>query len=348
MKNNPFTIVFGKEPPQLISRDGQIGEIIEDFTSDNPASQVYMITGLRGIGKTVAMTSIVNQLTGRGEWICISISPERDMLKALASKLYTDGGLQKQFIKAKVDLSAFGLGVTIEDGHKFTDIESAITKMLEEIRKQNKRVLIAVDEVSNNKEVRTFVASYQIMLRQDLPVFLLMTGLYDNIYNLQNEKTLTFLYRAPKVALSPLNITAICNRYEELFGIEHEKAWDMAVLTKGYSFAFQVLGYLVWKENKANNPDAVLNQYDEYLEEYVYEKIWSELSEKDRTVLGGIAELGGDKVRIKDIRELQEMNSGEMSVYKKRLVKKGLIDASQYGYVSIVLPRFGEFIKRYS
>ncbi|MBO4266415.1 MAG: ATP-binding protein [Lachnospiraceae bacterium] len=348
MNNNPFTIVFGKEPAQFISRDAQLGSIVEDFTSDTPASQVYMITGLRGIGKTVAMTNIVSRLASTDGWICISLNPERDMLNALASKIYTEGGLQKHFLKAKIDLSMFGLGVSVEDGYKYTDIESAISMMLKELGKRGKRVLVAVDEVVNNKDVRVFAASFQIMLRDNLPIYLLMTGLYENIYNLQNEKTLTFLYRAPKIALAPLNITAVCNKYEDIFGISHDKAWEMAILTKGYSFAFQVLGYLVWSEDAKNDPDAIIKKYDEYLEEYVYEKIWAELSEKDRSVLESIAMLGGEKVRIKDIRELQDMKSGELSVYKKRIEKKGLIDTTQYGYVSIVPPRFVEFIKRYS
>jgi tRNA A37 threonylcarbamoyladenosine biosynthesis protein TsaE len=59
---NPFTLTFGKEPPQLISRIAQTDEIIEDFTADNPANQVYMITGVMGYGKTVLLTSISKQI----------------------------------------------------------------------------------------------------------------------------------------------------------------------------------------------------------------------------------------------------------------------------------------------
>ncbi|MBR3317729.1 MAG: hypothetical protein IKG21_07965 [Atopobiaceae bacterium] len=37
--------------------------------------------------------------------------------------------------------------------------------------------------------MRVFAASFQVFLRQNLPVFLLMTGLYENINELQNEIT---------------------------------------------------------------------------------------------------------------------------------------------------------------
>ncbi len=76
-----------------------------------------------------------------------------------------------------------------------------------------------------------------------------MTGLYENIHNLQNEKTLTFLYRAPKIILEPLNYTAMIAKYKQIFSCDKEKAQEMAVLTKGYSYAFQLLGYLVWNND---------------------------------------------------------------------------------------------------
>lgn len=77
--------------------------------------------------------------------------------------------------------------------------------MLEQIKKAGKRLLISIDEVTNSEYIRVFASAFQIFIRQDYPIFLLMTGLYENIHNLQNEKSLTFLYRAPKVLLEPVN-----------------------------------------------------------------------------------------------------------------------------------------------
>ena len=130
--------------------------------------------------------------------------------------------------------------------------------------------------------MKVFVSTFQILIRNDLHVFLLMTGLYDNIQNLQNEKNLTFLYRAPKIELQPLNIRSISENYKNVLNVDDKTASEMAKLTKGYSFAFQVLGYLAWENNGFNKK--VLSSYKQYLEDYVYEKIWSELSMQDRTV----------------------------------------------------------------
>lgn len=64
MKNNPFSLSFGKEPVSLINRNVQSYEIIDTFEDENPAYQVCMITGVRGSGKTVMLTEI-NKLLGQ-------------------------------------------------------------------------------------------------------------------------------------------------------------------------------------------------------------------------------------------------------------------------------------------
>ena len=345
---NPFSLSFGTKPAEQISRTLQINEIIEDFNSDLPSSYVYMITGVRGSGKTVAMTTISSELAEDSSWITIELNPERDLLQGFASKLYSRANLKPFFLDAKLDFSALGIGFSISGGNQFFDIEDAISQMLKIVKMQNKKVLVTIDEVTNTKDIRIFVSAFQILIRNNLPIFLLMTGLYENIYDLQNSKTMTFLYRAPKVFLSPLNMTAIRNRYADIFEISADEAWSMAVLTKGYPFAFQVLGFIKWK-NKTASLDDLLPTFDEYLDEYVYEKIWNELSEKDRNVISIISELTSNenKISVKDIRDKCEMTSNIFSTYRDRLMRKGIIDTSQYGYISLVLPRFADFVERY-
>ena len=169
---------------------------------------------------------------------------------------------------------------------------------------------------------------------------MLMTGLYENIYDLQNVKSLTFLYRAPKVFLEPLNYAAIVSRYKKVFKIANEEAEEMAVLTKGYAYAFQILGYLKWEKNNATIED-LLPYYDQYLEEYVYSKIWSELSENDKRVIVEMSQTGETKVTA--IREGLDMTTPEFSVYRDRLKRRGLINTDTYGHISIILPRFDKF-----
>ena len=170
-----------------------------------------------------------------------------------------------------------------------------------------------------------------------------MTGLYENLYELQNDRSLTFLYRAPKIILEPLNYTAVRKHYEDIFHIDSETAGVMTSLTKGYPFAFQVLGYLYWENRDHKSLEEILPEYDQYLEEYVYSKIWSELSALDKKVMTALC-LSSDN-SVKTIRENLDMKSEQFSVYRDRLKRKGVIDTREYGKITIALPRFEEFVK---
>ena len=212
--------------------------------------------------------------------------------------------------------------------------------MLQVLKHKNRRLLITIDEVVNNAHMRSFASTFQILIRKDLPVFLLMTGLYENIESLQNEKTLTFLYRAPKIRLEPLGIRSIAANYAQEFGIDRERAIRMAHRTNGYSFAFQLLGYLVWERKGLT--EQTLEEYKTQLFEFSYDKIWTELSPGDRRVAYGIASAASPKVQ--DIRAFLGLESNQLSPYRRRLINKGIVDGTQRGRLSFTLPCFDEYV----
>lgn len=341
--NNPFTLSFGKKPLQYISRLSQTQQILEPFQAPVPSNQIFMITGVRGSGKTVMITNIAHELKADDSWIVIELNPTRDLLQSLAAKIYSLPEMHARFLNARLDFSAFGLGLSVENSAPATDIENVLELMLDQIKESGKRLLITIDEVTCSEYIRIFVSSFQIFLRQEQPIFLLMTGLYENLYDLQNDKSLTFLYRAPKLLLEPLNYTAVRNHYMKIFNIDTESASKMTSLTKGYPFAFQVLGYLYWENRSTKNIDEILPEYDQYLEEYVYSKIWSELSEQDQRILLSISP--DDGLKVKELRTRLQMSSELFSVYRDRLRRKGVIDTHEYGKVSFSLPRFSNFVE---
>ena len=246
MERNTYSLIFGKEPSERISRSSAVTMISETFSSDPSAQQIFMITGVRGSGKTVLMNEIKNTLQKKQEWIVFELSPERDMLTALAAKLSSQNHLAQIFQSAEINLSFFGLGLSVENSAPVTDIDTALSRMLSSLKEHGKKVLILIDEAVSNIYMRQFSSSFQILIREDLPRFLLMTGLYENIYELQNEKSLTFLYRAPKIDMKPLNLRAIAENYQNNFSLSDDETRQMALMTKGYSFAFQVLGHFTF------------------------------------------------------------------------------------------------------
>lgn len=336
---NPYTLMFGKLPKQAIPRLGDKMKIVQQFTDTEYSEQLYIITGVRGSGKTVFMTDVSKEISQEKNWIVIELNPEANLMEDLASKLSSENELAELFRKSKINLSFFGFGLEINGTAPITNIETAITKMLETLKKHNKRLLVTIDEVTGSKNMREFASAFQILIRKELPIFLLMTGLFENVEELQNKKNMTFLLRAPKIILAPLNISRMADSYEKSLGIERERALEMARITKGYSFAFQVLGYFCWEDDADNN--SALKMFKQYLEENSYEKIWSELSPKDKEIAIGIARSSSKKVS--DIRENLGITNNQFNPYKNRLIKKGLI-GDDFGIAEFTLPLFQDFI----
>ncbi|MEE1248074.1 MAG: ATP-binding protein [Lachnospiraceae bacterium] len=340
---NPFAINFGMIPNERIERKILIDEIVSEFTSDTMQNPCYMITGVRGTGKTVTLTEIEKEISKEDKWIIIRLNSSRDILSSLVGKLYDSHEFICNFIDANINLSKFGIGVSLSSKSPVSDIESALEIILKEIKRQKYRLLVTIDEVSNTPSMREFASTYQIMIREELPFYLIMAGLYKNIHDLENEDNLTFLYRTPKLEMKPLNITRIRDRYSKIFNIASDKAMEMALITKGYAFAYQALGKYLWESKNHELSDTVLYYFDEALSHYVYEKIWSELSAMDRKYMQYI--VTKEEIDVSEVLKLASCKPNVFSQYRKRLSEKGLIDTSQHGKIKFTLPRFDVFVQ---
>lgn len=207
-------------------------------------------------------------------------------------------------------------------------------------------ILIAIDEITDTPQMRKFSSSLQLFITNNRPIYFIGTGLFEEFEKLKNIPNLTFLYRTPKLIMEPLNIVAMAHTYQRIFHITEKQAGRMASMTKGYSYAFQVLGYMYWEESGEFPTKRLLNRFDAQLADASYIKLWSNLSETDQRVVKCIAENEGGKT--KDIASVAEMDSNKFNQYRKRLKDHGIIDVSQYGKISFALPRFKEFVKFYS
>ncbi len=341
--DNPFTISFGLKPIAYISRLADTNQIINTFSSDNPFTHTYIIMGVRGSGKTVLMANITKHLHDKNDWIIIRLNPEMNLLESLNAKLYHIKGIADRFSVQSFSVSAAGFAsAEMQKQTPVLDVETSIEEALVKRKENKKKVLIAIDEISNTKMMREFAHTLQMLLSDELPVFLLMTGLFKNASDLQNNKNLTFLYRVPKIILEPLSLYDIRDTYKTVLELSDDQAREMAILTKGYPFAFQTLRYLYW-ESVDKDMKQIIYQYDKYLRDFVYEKLWSELSPLDQKLIREIAKSGG-RINTELLRKNLNMDSKMVSVYKNRLKQQGIISYPARGEVVFVLPRFTEFV----
>lgn len=342
-KGNPFMLSSGRIPTQYIDRIINKSEIIDSFTDEIPSNQTFIITGIRGCGKSVLMADVARTLKEE-DFIVINLNIEGEMIASFVAQLYENRLLHKDFIKAKIEFSMLGLKIGMEKAEKPADLENAILRMMECVKKKGKRVLIAIDEVISNTEMRKFGNLYSTLVRNDLPVFLVMTGLPMEVNSVINSKTLTFLTRAPKLKLEPVNFTAVRNAYEKVFA-DRETSEKMALMVQGYPFAFQLLGYLFWEARITDKKAAIediIDDFDARLAEGAYEKIWNDMSDGEKRFAVSMALTDSDNVQ--DNREKLGITSQSFNNTKRRLLEKCVLDESGHGKIRFLLPRFSEFI----
>ncbi|MBR1629683.1 MAG: hypothetical protein IJ679_10555 [Lachnospiraceae bacterium] len=347
---NPFTTTYSRLPKYTYISTPQTAEIIENFSYPIPSEAVYKVTGLRGSGKTVILSRIIDEISKDEGWLVYSLNPARDMLRQMAALLYGE-----RMFKKEVDSRSFGVNASIlgtgggisyssSIGDKYFDYGAELKKMLKVVRDANKKVLLCVDEVSKTKEMVMFSLEFGDWLIEGYPVYLVCTGLYENVLELGNTKNLTFFRRGTTIRTAPLNFVRMAEMYKNRLSVQPEIAQEMSHITKGYAYAFQELGVMYFKKASDERLTDIIPMLKENLFSYSYEKIWEELSQGDRQMVHLLTEK--EEYTRREVMEAMGDRAGNYSVYRDRLLKKGLLSARQ-GSISLYPPFFGEYVREY-
>ncbi len=342
-ERNPYAISFGRIPNQYIRRSLLIDDIIDTLDSDIVQEQAFKLTGVRGCGKTVTLTAIANQLKEEKEWIVINIKSNADITNELVAYLYANVPFMTKYIDANLNLSAFGIGVSLSKKQApVTSLSVILERLLKEVKAKKKKILVVIDEARKTDALVDFIQEFQILIREDYPIYLIVAGLYDDIEDLETTKGLTFFLRAEKCEIAPLNIGIIKEDYKETLGLTDDVAYELAVMTKGYAFAYQAFGKYMWEENAKTITPRVIAKVDEALAVKAYDEIWRELKPKDKWFLEFITQK--DTMSATELLEITKKKHNEWSEPRKRLIGKGVIDGSERGIITLRLPRFKEYV----
>lgn len=340
-EKNPFTLMYGIPSLSIISRDEQINKVVTSFTF-NENNYMYLITGIRGTGKTVLLRRLYDIFANDDNWITIDLNPQGQIITSLVNRLYDTSKSRKLLDGWKISINLPYITLSKESNEQINDSELIAEKIIEKIAKSGKKVLITIDEVNITEPFKQFVNFYQSMIGKGLPLYLLMTGLKENVNAIINDNSMTFLTRAPKIELEPLSLPNIALEYKRIFDIPDGMSIEMAKLTNGYAFAYQVLGYLFYEKQEQIIDDELIQNYDAYLWKNGYNKFWSDLSKIEKKFMISMAYSStGSK---DEIINQKIISSSNYSQYRRRLLEKGLIESPSYNSLSFVLPRFKEFI----
>lgn len=346
LMNNPFNPSFGTVPSVFLDRNSLSQKVITELNNGNSPFQTSLIYGQREAGKTTLMTDIANELEKDSKWQVVNLVLDDDLLESLITQL------QEKLINLRLFNTSMGK-ISKEAG-----FQTMLHRLLKKFTQKGIKILITIDEVKSTPLLRKLVSCYQIMLRDNLNVSLLMAGLPENVSEIQNDDVLTFLLRANRITLNPLDVESIKNSYSHIFKeanyqLELPTVLYMTKQTKGFAYAFQLLGYWVWKAaNEQNNNiitketvASILDQYISDLFRNVYYKVYHEMTEKERQFVQAMVKIGQPKVKAQKIGQEMKKQPGYISVYRRKLIDDQIITPASYGYVQFMLPFFDRFIE---
>jgi len=358
---SPFSPNFGRTPSVFIDRSQLVSEIILGLGDKNSPYQTTLISGIRGCGKTALMADICAIMKEKKDWIVADLTSGENLSESLLNLLYNNSTSDIRKLISRLDgikVTAFGIQVEYSRGDQLgAGFRIILENILKTMKKKGKSLLVSIDEVDNSEQMKEFASVYQLFIREDYPISLIMSGLPKNISALQNDKVLTFLLRSKRVDLEPLYVPSVFRTYEKVFTeegfrTEKEALIRAARLTGGYAYAFQLLGYLLWKQTDMTIDDraidAVMTEYKNELFRNVYIKIYSELSGSDREMIKAVAQcMDADKSAVaaySEVRSFMDKPAGHVATYRRRLIDSQLLTSPEHGQLAFTLPLFKDFI----
>lgn len=355
---NPFNPSFGVRPEQFIGRDDIVDSFVDAITNKNSPWRSTLLVGVRGSGKTAVLSQIQAKITDKNTFI-VSVSPEVDFLDNVL------GQLHKQISKSKlkglpriksISLS-YGVSVSLEksdDTPNFTKtFRYQLSEMLDIVKKSGKEVVFLIDESQkHNEDLRTFIGTYQHLIRENYPVCLIVAGLPEVVSEILNDNVLTFFRRAHQVSLKNVGVSLVRQEYKNVFintsmNIPESLLDEAAESTFGYPYLIQLVGYYLWENIIKNYSGELLSQAlvetKDRLFRNVHQLVYDKLSPKDKEFLFAMAEDNGHSAN-KDILMRLGKDKGYVSMYRARLISHGIIASTGYGTVGYAYPYMQEFL----
>ena len=354
-KTDPFTRTPGVAGRAYID-SGVADEIIKSFLDKESAKYIYKITGLRGTGKSVEYSRIIQTIKKKKDWLVYPLSASGSAVSTLISKLssevFIDSKASTTAVSSTVSVTgnahivsgngSVNVSRSVADNEHYYSEEAELNRMIATAGTRNYKVLVSIDDISKTTEMVRLLSMIGSMLLEGLPVYLLVTGLAENIEDFTSEKNLSFFKRADAIEIKSLNKFDITCMYEKLLDIDSAEARKMEAATSGYAYAYQVLGSLYFRKKDSETLEDILPDYERILFKDSYDLIWKSLTPGEKEVVRCICKSANGKAE--DIKAMMN-NPSNYPVYRERLINKHLVDGDTRGYLRIRLPRFDKFVE---
>ena len=362
IKIDPFTLTPGVAGKPYIDC-GIADEIIANFKSDESSKYVYKITGLRGSGKSVEYSKVLQALEKDKSWLVYPLAAEGSGVSALISYLSQEDFINDKKAETSIKTNATAEGgiplisgkgsievtKTYTENISYYDKEAILAKMISKANEKNRNVLIMIDDISRTESTVELLSILGTMFNRGRRVYLVVSGLSKNIEEFfatrkDNEvvsKSLSFFRRGDTREIKPLDKFSIVSNYEKYLGVDTIEAKKLYDMTLGYAYAYQVLGSLYFNKKDSETLEDLLPDYERTLFKS-YNLDWPDLTDKEQEFIRSFYK--GKTGKAKDTKAYMS-NPDAYNVYRDRLIDKHFFSANKRGYLEPKLPRFDKFIE---
>lgn len=382
---NPFSPGAGSPPPELAGRDGileQARVLLGRVKAKRPEKSL-LLTGLRGVGKTVLLNEIerMAQAVGyrtilveahEGKSLAVLLAPhlrrllfDLDRMAGAGDKVRRGLGVLKSFVGAiKVKVGDIDIGLDIEpvkgdadSGDLEVDLPSLFVAVAEAAEDRGVGVAILIDEIQyfSAAELSALIMAMHKMQQRQLPLVLIGAGL-PILPGLAGESKsyAERLFSFPGIgplpapdAVKALNDPVVAAG--EAF--EPDALNAIFEVTKGYPYFLQEWGYQVWNHAVASpitqlavaESSALVSRR---LDENFFRVRYDRLTPREKMYLRAMAELGAGPYRTGDIADTLKVKINTLGPVRSSLIKKGMVYSPSHGDMAFTVPLFDEFMRR--
>lgn len=378
---NPYTPDMGARPPFLAGREPELGYLREllDQLSHGGTQKHLVITGLRGVGKTVLLNEF-ESLCEAGGWHgearevseesriadLVARSARRALVEMSSTRRAGDAvrralGALKAFTITVGDV-AFNLDVAALEGVADSgDLAEDMRDLLVEVGlaadEHGSGFALILDEMQNlsRSDLGALIVGLHRAKQKGYPVALVGGGLPllpELTAEAKSYAERGFEFRS----VGPLDGVASRAALEEPAG-EHGVRWQSAALervvtaTEGYPYFLQEYGRAAWKVGggqtiSLEDVDAAEPIARDYLDENFFSQRIGRLPAAEGRYMAAVASLGDGPQRTADVAAALGKELQAVSVMRDRLIRSALLYAPRRGQVDFTVPRCADYIRR--
>ena len=382
---NPFSPGAGAPPPELVGREPILkqADLLFGRISQKRAEKSLLLTGLRGVGKTVLLNRISTIAENRGFHVLyleahegkplgpLVAPPIRELLYRLdrvagtGEKVKRGLRVLRSFLGAlKLSYGDVSIGLDIDpetgsadSGDIEIDLTSLFVAVGEAAQERQTLVALLVDEIQyfSTKELGALIMAMHRLQQRQLPFVLIGAGLPILPALAGEAKSYAErLFDFP--AVGPLereeSFRALREPTKEC-GVDFDEPALEAVWneTKGYPYFLQEWGYHAWNlgENNSILQDTVLQAEKTVitrLDGGFFRVRFDRLTPREKEYLHAMATLGPGPHRAGDVASLLGKEITSLGPLRAKLIQKGMIYSPAHGEVGFTVPLFDQFMKR--